>query len=39
MNTSMIAYTFLQNKQQRLTKDLDESVVKLMNYLKKKRPA
>jgi biopolymer transport protein ExbB len=34
----MIAYTFLHNKELRLTKDLDESVVKLMNYLKKKRP-
>jgi biopolymer transport protein ExbB len=35
----MISYTFLHNKETRLTKDLDESVVKLMNYLKKKRPA
>ena len=35
----MIAYTFLHNKEVRLTKDLDEAVVKLMNYLKKKRPA
>jgi biopolymer transport protein ExbB len=34
----MISYTFLHNKELRLTKDLDESVVKLMNYLKKKRP-
>ena len=34
----MISYTFLHNKETRLTKDLDESVVKLMNYLKKKRP-
>jgi len=33
----MIAYTFLHNKQTRLAKDLDESVVKLMNYFKKKR--
>ena len=35
----MIAYTFLNNKCMRLTKDLDESVVKFMNYLKKKCPA
>jgi len=35
---SMIAYTFLHNVQNRLTRDLDESVVKLMNYFKKKRP-
>ena len=35
----MVAYTFLNNKCTRLTKDLDESVVKFMNYLKKKRPA
>jgi biopolymer transport protein ExbB/TolQ len=35
----MVAYTFLNNKCARLTKDLDESVVKFMNYLKKKRPA
>lgn len=34
----MVAYTFLHNVQNRLTKDLDESVVKLMNYFKKKRP-
>jgi len=34
---SMIAYTFLHNVQTRLTRDLDESVVKLMNYFKKKR--
>ena len=34
----MVAYTFLHNKQNRLTKDLDESVVKIMNYFKKKRP-
>ncbi|MCU0609786.1 MAG: MotA/TolQ/ExbB proton channel family protein [Chitinispirillaceae bacterium] len=32
----MIAYTFLQNKQGRIAKDLDESVVRFMNYLKKK---
>jgi biopolymer transport protein ExbB/TolQ len=35
----MVAYTFLNNKCTRLTKDLDESVVKFMNYLKKKSPA
>jgi biopolymer transport protein ExbB len=34
----MMAYTFLHNKQSHLTKDLDESVVRLMNYLRKKRP-
>jgi biopolymer transport protein ExbB len=34
----MMAYTFLHNKQARLTKDLDESVVRLMNFFKKKRP-
>lgn len=32
----MAAYTVLYNKQQRLTKDLDEAVVKVLNYLKKK---
>ena len=32
----MIAYTVLHNKQNRLTRDLDESVVKLMNYFRKK---
>jgi biopolymer transport protein ExbB len=34
----MMAYTFLHNKQARLTKDLDESIVRLMNYFRKKRP-
>jgi biopolymer transport protein ExbB len=34
----MVAYTFLHNVQNRISKDLDESVVKLMNYFKKKRP-
>jgi biopolymer transport protein ExbB len=34
----MVAYTFLHNKQNRLVKDLDESVVKIMNYFRKKRP-
>lgn len=33
----MILYTILFNKQQALTKDLDESVVKLLNYIKKKK--
>jgi biopolymer transport protein ExbB len=33
----MVFYTFLSNKQNQLIKDLDESVVKCMNYLKKKR--
>ncbi len=33
----MIAYTFLVNKQNQLTKDLDEAVVKFLNYLKKKK--
>ena len=32
----MAAYTFLSNKQSALTKDLDESIVRFMNYLKKK---
>lgn len=32
----MVAYTFLHNKQNRIAKDLDESVVRLMNYFKKK---
>lgn len=32
----MVAYTFLVNKQNQLTKDLDQSVVKFLNYLKKK---
>jgi biopolymer transport protein ExbB len=34
----MVAYTFLHNKQNRLAKDLDESIMRLMNYFKKKRP-
>ncbi len=32
----MILYTLLSNKQQSLTKDLDEAVVRLLNYMKKK---
>ncbi len=34
----MIMYTILANKRDRLLKELDEAVVRLMNYLKKKRP-
>jgi biopolymer transport protein ExbB len=33
----MVLYTVLSNKQNQLIKDLDESVVKCLNYLKKKR--
>ncbi|MBD3418813.1 MAG: MotA/TolQ/ExbB proton channel family protein [Chitinivibrionales bacterium] len=33
----MIAFTMLSNKQQQLVKDLDETVVRVLNYLKKKR--
>lgn len=33
----MIFYTILSNKQSQLVKDLDESVVKCVNYLKKKQ--
>ncbi|MCX7726489.1 MAG: MotA/TolQ/ExbB proton channel family protein [Chitinispirillaceae bacterium] len=33
----MIFYTFLVNKQIRLTKDIDEAVVRLMNLLRKKQ--
>lgn len=33
----MIFYTFLVNKQTRLTKDIDEAVVRLMNLLRKKQ--
>ncbi len=33
----MIFFTILSNKQQALTKDLDEAVVRLLNYMKKKR--
>lgn len=32
----MMAYTVFSNKQQALTKDLDEAVLRLLNYLKKK---
>ncbi len=33
----MIMFTILSNKQQALTKDLDEAVVRLLNYMKKRR--
>lgn len=33
----MMLYTFLYNKQSQMVKDLDESVVKFLNYLKKKK--
>lgn len=33
----MIFYTLLSNKQQALTKDLDEAIVRLLNYMKKRR--
>jgi biopolymer transport protein ExbB/TolQ len=33
----MIMYTTLFNKQALITKDLDEAVTKLLNYLKKKK--
>jgi len=33
----MVLYTFLFNKQNRLIKDLDESVVRFINYLKKQK--
>lgn len=33
----MILYTILFNKQQALTKDLDEAVVRLLNFMKKKK--
>jgi biopolymer transport protein ExbB len=33
----MVFYTILSNKQNQLIKDLDESVVKCINYLKKKK--
>lgn len=33
----MILYTFLYNKQNKLIKDLDESVVRFVNYLKKQK--
>jgi biopolymer transport protein ExbB len=32
----MIMYTILYNKQQQITKDLDESIVRLLDYLEKK---
>ena len=33
----MVLYTFLNNKHNQLVKDLDEAVVKFLNYLKKKK--
>ncbi|HEX3019765.1 MAG TPA: MotA/TolQ/ExbB proton channel family protein [Chitinispirillaceae bacterium] len=33
----MVIYTFLYNKQNQLVKDLDEAMVKFLNYLKKKK--
>ncbi|OGS37120.1 MAG: hypothetical protein A2293_13000 [Elusimicrobia bacterium RIFOXYB2_FULL_49_7] len=33
----MICYTFFYNRQNALTKDLDESLVRFMNYLRKKQ--
>ena len=35
----MVMYTTLYNKQQRITKDLDEAVVRLLDYLEKKLSA
>jgi biopolymer transport protein ExbB len=35
----MILYTMLYNKQSQITKDLDESVTRLLNYLRKKKVA
>jgi len=35
----MVLYTFLYNKQHQLSKDLDESLVRFLNYLKKKMSA
>jgi biopolymer transport protein ExbB/TolQ len=35
----MVMYTTLYNKQQHITKDLDEAVVRFLNYLKKKKAA
>jgi len=32
----MVMYTVLYNKQQQITKDLDESIVRLLDYLEKK---
>ncbi|MBN1308077.1 MAG: MotA/TolQ/ExbB proton channel family protein [Chitinispirillaceae bacterium] len=34
----MAVYTFLSNKQARLTRNLDEATVKFLNFLKKKQP-
>jgi len=35
----MVMYTTLYNKQQQITKDLDEALVRLLNYFKKKKEA
>lgn len=35
----MVLYTFLSNRQAKLTKNLDEATVKFLNYLRKKRPS
>ncbi|MFH0921088.1 MAG: MotA/TolQ/ExbB proton channel family protein [Fibrobacterota bacterium] len=35
----MVLYTFLYNKQHQISKDLDESLVRFLNYLKKKKSA
>jgi biopolymer transport protein ExbB len=35
--TCMVMYTFLSNKKELLVKELDESVIRLLSYLKKKR--
>ena len=35
----MVMYTTLYNKQQQITKDLDEAVVMLLDYLEKKLSA
>jgi biopolymer transport protein ExbB/TolQ len=32
----MVMYTILYNKQQQITKDLDEAIVRLLDYLEKK---
>jgi biopolymer transport protein ExbB/TolQ len=34
----MVMYTMLSNRQQRLLKELDDAVVRLMNFMKKQRP-
>ena len=34
----MVAYTVLFNRQQQISRDLDEAVLRFINYLKKPRP-